>query len=835
MKSLPFPRQINTEKFRARKVYAVNAPTVRVNRKCEKFNSQKIVFSMRECRMFHFRFLILLTLVLGSIFTACNSQSKAKYLTRGEENLQKRRFQEAVMEFRAAADIDKTAAEAHWGLARAYENLGQFYETVDELRQVGELAPDNLEAKAKLGNYLLLGQSPQISETERILEDIFARDPGFIEGHILKASLFAAQKKSEKEVTDVLNQAVALNPNRTETYLSLARYFIKINKPAEAEQAINRGISVNKEAALGYLEYGRFLTFAERPAEAEAQFKKAIEVEPRNIEARQSIAEFYRARRQFVEAEQAYKQSIEAQENSPESRLELANFYAAVGREDDAIKVFGEIIAEKPAYARARYRLGEIYLDRKENQKVIEQTEELLNLNDNDAEALMLRARVRLQENKAEEAVKDLEEILKKQPSQINALFYMTQARLALGQIDQARAFIGDLEKYHPNFLKTKLLIIQASFSSGDAETALRGANELLNAVKNSYPNARIDAQDLEELRVRSLTARGLAYLELGKTPEARADLQTVQNLSPNSSAAMVNLAKVAAAEKNTTEAISLYEKALAADGKNFDALNGLVKTLTGQKQFDAAHQKINRAIEANTGQTDVTPALHYLKANVFTAQKDSASAEIELKRAIEIDDAYLPAYSSYAAILIEQNRTNEAVAQYKIIVEKKPSAAIYTLIGILEDGRNNAPEAEKNYRRALQIAPESPIAANNLAWLIASGGGNLDEALTLAQKVVSRNANIAGYYDTLGWIYFKKELYSPAVEQLKKAVALDEAETTKSGNKPNAAYHLRLGMALASTGDRFSARREVEISLQNTGDLSEREVQDAKNLLAKL
>ena len=792
---------------------------------------------MRECRRrnFHITLFILLILIFSSIFTACSSHSKAKYLARGEESLQKRKFQEAVMEFRAAADIDKTAAEAHWGLARAYENLGQFYETVAELHTVAELAPDNLEAKAKLGNYLLLGQSPQISQAEQILNDILARDPNFIEGHVLKASLLAAQKKPEKEVLEVLNQAIALNPNRTESYLSLARYFIKINKQNEAEQAINKGIAVNPAAALGYLEYGRFLTFIDRASQAETQFKKAVEVEPKNIEARQSIAEFYLAQRQLDKAEAAYQQFVAAQENSPESRLELANFYSTVGRDDDAIRIFTEIIAEKPSYARARYRLSEIYLDRKDRAKVLEQTEELLMLNDNDAEALMLRARVRLQENKAEEAVKDLEEVLKKQPSQINALFYMTQARLALGQVDQARAFIGDLEKYHPSFLKTKLLKIQASFSSGEAETALREANELIEALKRSYPNAETDAQSLEELRVRAITARGLAFLELGKLSESRADLQAVQTLSPNSSGAMVNLAKIAAAEKNSAEALNLYEKALTVDDKNFDALNGLINVLTAQQRYDEAIAKINRAFETNAAQTEVLPALHYLKANVYTAQKNVEATEAELKKAIELDGSYLPAYSSYATLLIEQNKIAEAVEQYKIIVEKKPSASVYTLIGLLEDGRNDAAEAEKNYRKALQIGTGTPIAANNLAWLITGNDGNLDEALALAQKVVIANGNNAGYHDTLGWIYYKKGLYSPAVEQLKKAVALDESDAVKTGSRTNSAYRLRLGMALASAGDKPSARKEVEISLQNTRNLSAQELSDAKNLLASL
>jgi len=162
---------------------------------------------MRECQVFHFRFLLLFALVLSIGFTACSSQSLQTHIARGEEYLQKRKFQEAVMEFRAAAEMDKTSAEAHWGLARSFENLGQFHETVEALRQTAELNPDNLEAKTKLGNYILLAEPPQIAETERILADVFARDANFVEGYILKASILTAQRRSEKDILDVLNYA----------------------------------------------------------------------------------------------------------------------------------------------------------------------------------------------------------------------------------------------------------------------------------------------------------------------------------------------------------------------------------------------------------------------------------------------------------------------------------------------------------------------------------------------------------------------------------------------------------------------------------------------------
>ncbi len=789
----------------------------------------------KECRIFQF---LLFAVLLGSslfFVASCSSQSKQKHLARGEEYLQKRKFQEAVMEFRAAADIDKNSAEAHWGLARSYENLGQFYETVEELRSVAELAPDNLEAKTKLGSYYLASQPPNTDQAAKILEDIFARNPNFIEGHILKADLLAAQGKSEQEILDVLNYAISLDPNRTASYLSLSRYFMKIKKAGEAETAIQKAISVSPNSATGYLEYAKFLGYEDRNSEAEAQLSKAVAVEPQKLEAREAIAEFYLAQKQFDKAETAYKQLVEVQENSSESRVELADFYSQIGREDDALLVLNQIVGEFPEYARARYRLGEIYLDRKENEKVIEQVTNLLELNNNDADALMLRARVNLQENKSDEAVKDLEEVLKKQPSQKDALFFMTQARLSLGQIDQARAFIGDLDKYHPGFLKTGLLKIQASFLENEPENALRQSNELLEAVRRAFPNAETDAQGLGELRVRALTARGLAFLELGKLSEARADLQEIIRLSPSSTAAAVNLAKVAVAERKFAEAANLYEKVLAADSKNFDALIGLVNILTAQNQFDSANAKIDNAINAGNGQPETLAALHYLKSIIFIAQKNTASAETELKTAIELDENYLPAYSAYASLWAARNQIDQAVEQYNNVIEKKPSASVYTLLGMLEDGRGNIAQAENHYRKALEITPNTPIASNNLAWLVVSGNGNLDEALKLAQTAVDRSPNTGGFYDTLGWIYYKKGLYSPAIEQLKRAIILDEIEANRNGQKPAAAYRLRLATALASAGDKPSARREVGISLQNGQNLSEQETREAKNLLAAL
>lgn len=789
---------------------------------------------MRECRFLSLRSIPLLVLLFVSVLAAaCGSTSK--FLAKGEEYLAKRKFHDAMMQFRSAAEADPGSAAAHWGLARSYEQLGQFNEVLDELRKTVELDDTNLEAKARLGNYFLLLQPPMITETEHLRDEIFAADPNFIEGHILNASILAAQGKPDADVIAMVEKAIALDPQRMESYISLERMYTTREKTAEAETALKRGLEANPASIPGRTEYGRFLTYANRDAEAEAQFNKAVEIDGNSIEAHEAIAEFYVTTKQLAKAEVEFRNLVAIQENSPESRLELANFYSNADRKDEAIDTLNQIIADAPEYVLARYRVGQLYLEKKDLAKTYEQLDALLKINDDDVEALMLRARAKMQENKDAEAVTDLEDILKRQPSHRDALYLIAQARLALGQVDMANAFIADLERFHPTFLKVGILKIQSANTAGDANLALRLSNELIDKTGRTTPNADNTPDMIRDLRMKGISSRGLAYLDLGKLAEAKSDFLDVLRVMPRSASAMVNLAKVSTAEKNYAGAANYYEQALAADSQNFDAMSGIINTAVKLGQTQKAHTRVAQMIESHAGKADVIAALKYLNATVFTAEKNMQSAEAELLAAIELDPDYLPAYSAYASILASTGRADEAIAQYNRVIEKRPSAQVYTMLGILEDGRGNTNGAEMNYRKALEITPETPIAANNLAWLIVDNAGNLDEALRLATMAVSKAPAVAEYYDTLGYVYLKKGLTAPAVEQLKKAVSLEEANAQKTGTTPNPGYRVRLGMALARSGDKASAKREVETSLKHAAVMSQREAADARSVLNSL
>jgi tetratricopeptide (TPR) repeat protein len=792
-----------------------------------------VIMLDRECRSFSSYLLVFAIAVSGILAAGCGSS--ATYIAKGEEYLAKRKFHDAMIQFRSAADYDGGSAKAHWGLARAYENLGQFNETVDELRKTVELDGTNLEAKAKLGTYFLLVQPPLIDEAEKLRSEIMDADERSIDGQLLTASIMAAQGKPDNEIIDAVERAIGFGPERIDGYIALQRLYMTRENAPQAEAAIKRGVAANPASAKGHTEYGRFLSYLNRDSEAETTFLTAISNDASDIESREALAEFYVLSRQMEKAERAHLDLVAIQENSPESRLELADFYSKAGRDDDAITTLNGIISDAPDYARARYRIGQMFLDRREVPAVYEQVNHLLKINDQDTEALMLKARTLLYENKPDEAVKDVETVLKRLPSNRQALFLMAQARLAAGQVDQANAFISDLERYHPTYVRAGLLRVQSAFTSGDLQGAFRLSNELISKATAALPNAELDAQGLQDLRLRGISSRGLAALQLGRLAEAKADLQEVVRLSPRSSTARVNLAKALAASNDQAGALELYEAALIIDPQNFDSISGIVNSLIKLGQHPKARSRIEALTLDHAGRSDMLAGLHYLRSTVHHSQRELAAAEADLLKAIELDENYFPAYSAYASLLIEQKRSSEAIAQYKKVLDKRPSAQIYTMLGIVEDSVGNTSGAEAAYRKALEMQPETAIAANNLAWLITENQGNLDEALQLATMAASRSQGTPGFHDTLGWVYFRKGLASPAVEQLRKAVALDDANAQKNGTKPNAGYRVRLGMALAKSGDKASARREVETSLRSMDRLTQREIVDARNVLSSL
>ncbi|MFB0519890.1 MAG: tetratricopeptide repeat protein, partial [Desulfatiglandales bacterium] len=137
----------------------------------------------------------------------------------------------------------------------------------------------------------------------------------------------------------------------------------------------------------------------------------------------------------------------------------------------------------------------------------------------------------------------------------------------------------------------------------------------------------------------------------------------------------------------------------------------------------------------------------------------------------------------------------------------KRPSyLPAYMSLGTIYQQMGNIKEAESYYRKALEIRKDFAPVANNLAWLLAERGGNIDEALGLVQMAKEKMPKDPSIMDTLGWIYYKKGLYRSAI------VELQESHENMPTN-PVVLYHL--GMAYLKNNQKEEAKAALEKALE--------------------
>jgi tetratricopeptide (TPR) repeat protein len=122
-----------------------------------------------------------------------------------------------------------------------------------------------------------------------------------------------------------------------------------------------------------------------------------------------------------------------------------------------------------------------------------------------------------------------------------------------------------------------------------------------------------------------------------------------------------------------------------------------------------------------------------------------------------------------------------------------------------------NFKNAVTMYERVLQKNPNSDIAANNLAALLADQLGdaeNLKKARTLAERFESSPQ--PAFRDTLGWVYYKTGETDKAVSILKDVVK----------QAPNVSvFRYHLGMAYHKQGNLTDAKPQLAKALEGKND----------------
>jgi tetratricopeptide (TPR) repeat protein len=518
---------------------------------------------------------------------------------------------------------------------------------------------------------------------------------------------------------------------------------------------------------------------------------------------------FYQASGRAAAAEPYFK-AIAAATKTMQSALSLSQYYASLRRFDDARKVVSEYLsAHADAYATLTTRLAAIDAADGQRAQALSKVDAVLAKYPTDDAARLLRARVLLDDGKSDQALAEATKIVTDNPSSPEA----AGAYFVVGQIQKATDHPQEAIAAYEEVLKRQRQPVAAEVALAALHLAAGRVDQA-----NSYIQQALAIAPRDPL-VRSLSVR--VALKQRDSERAKRELASLQKDFPNAPTVLDLFAEVQLSDRQIDAARASFDKAYALNPSDLEATAGLVQIDLARGQSKAALARIEDGLKA----ASPSPDLLVLAARVYGASGNTAKAEELLKRAIETAPSRLAAYNLLGQLYASQKKLDDAIEQFRKVAERNPKAVgPATMIGMLLEAEGRAPDAEAQYQKALVIDPTAPVAANNLAWIYAAGNRNLDKALELAQAAQRQLPDEPHVNDTLGWVYYRKNIPASAVRHLELSVQKDASD-------PSVFYHL--GMAYEANGDFANARKSLQKAL--SGKAAFAEAGDARKALGSL
>ena len=221
-----------------------------------------------------------------------------------------------------------------------------------------------------------------------------------------------------------------------------------------------------------------------------------------------------------------------------------------------------------------------------------------------------------------------------------------------------------------------------------------------------------------------------------------------------------------------TVEAISEYERSIALNNQEVLPHLRLATYYLRLSLFDKAIKQLKDVLKLDPANSQG----HYLLGLIYSSQKklDLAAAEYEqiLKTASHDNPENLEIYTYLAQLYFSQEKYNQAIEQFKHIIAVNPkNASAYYFLGSSYLETHVPLKAKECFQKALSIEPRHDGALNSLAFMQAEQGNNLDDALRMVRQAIDIDPANGAYYDTLGWVLFRKGMNKEALVALQKAL----------------------------------------------------------------
>ena len=554
----------------------------------------------------------------------------------------------------------------------------------------------------------------------------------------------------------------------------------------------------------------------------EAQLRKLVELRPNDVAFKAELVKFYVAHQRLDDAEKLMRSIAAANPANSAAELEVVRFLlatkgsAAARQElDDRIKAGGNVFpfqmaladldaldgnftessqlleklissAASPADANAaRVKLAAMQLSRKNIPAAEALIADILRADSHNTDGLKLRASIRIDRGQLDDAIADLRQALNDQPQSPELMTMLALAYERSGSIDLA-------EKQLSNATRT----------SGYAPTI--GLNYVAFLTRRGNIAAAEDV--LTELATRNprnidvLTSLAQVRLSRQNWIGANEVAEAIKRLGARGDTAEQIKAAALAGEKKYDQSISLLEDAYASNKGAVQPMYALVRAYLQVKKIDQAESFLQSVLKTSPDNAEALVLL----GSIQLAKNQPDQAVKSFKAAIERAPKNTEGYIALARLYLSQKNSDEALKTLQAGLHELPgnSTLRLTLAGTLEL-RGDFEGAITQYEAMLKDQPGSMVVANNLASLLSdhrSDKESLDRAYAIAAPLTK--SPVPNFKDTLGWLNYRRGDYRNAIPLLEDA----------ANALPNTALvHYHLGMSYLAVAQSEKALEQLK------------------------
>ncbi len=743
--------------------------------------------------------LLVSSLVVLGFTVACNTDpnvAKKKYLDRGNRYFEKAKYKEALIMYKNALRKDQRYGEAYYKSALTEIKLSRSIEAARDLQRAVELQPDNIDAYTRLINiylnaYLATAERPKslVVELQGLRDRLAKRHPESYEFQRVSGYIALTENKP-KDAIGFFEKANAIKPLQPDLTVIYIQSLVADGRAAEAEKLAYA--MLKKDPHLSSIYDALFLEYSRqhRAADAERIMKSKVENNPEVANNYLQLAAYYYSQKQRPEMLATLKRVSDNTKQFPNAHLAVGDFFLRIKDLDLALQQYeaGQKQNDKDKHLFEKRMVETMVLqDRKSEATGI--LAQILKEDPKDDEALAIRASLQMMNGSKEElqsAINDLQAVVSRLPDNPVVRFNLGRAQLSKGNVQQARIQFEESIKLKPDYLLPRIALAQILLQKGEYVKVVQMASQILNYEPGN-------------LQGRLIRTRGL--IGMNDVKQARTELAAFSAQNPQIWEAKLQMAALDLSEKNYKGAQDVFRK-MYDETKDPRALMGLTETYTMQAQYDPAIKLLRDELVKTPDRTEYLVAMGNISVRAQKYQDAEASYKKALEKYPRSADIWIRLGETQRRLSDLPNATNSFTKAKDLAPD---NVASYMELALIADSSGQKEKARPLYEQILKIQPNHPVALNNLAYMLADSGADLDQALTMAQKAKQQYPRDANISDTLGLIYIKKNLSDSAISIFKELINQEPERAT---------FHYHLAMALVQKGDKASAKKELDLAL---------------------